>query len=350
MAQRERTPLARQLRAVARGGLKGLLAAALFLGTVEGAIRALSPTPRVQLVGREHVGQEVSDRGVPLWGAGAHPADGAWNAAVRARCRGGVSVLFAGDSVFTMTSGAPATVVAQEVSRRLPPSYCVYDASEAGYMPYQQVEAARLLADAVGGVDLVVFGVWKSGGRFVEVRPGTWMGLKWIPGPGDLAPQPPLPVPWWVHTRLLRFSDAWLYATAAVSATGMDSAVDPRDVALQDWGAASSWAAEVGAAAIFVHAADFSAPLRVTAPVQRADVQELTTFVQDAGQHWLQAAEVFLAAGLDRDDVGSDTCCHLSPRGHEALADALVPIVLALTRSGGGPPAEGDASPEPPGP
>lgn len=311
--------------ALAAGGLL------VGLGLGEGLLRWLDPTPRVQFVDLTAPDlTTVEDHGAVLWYTEDDPG------LVRGDCagQGAPTVLLAGDSVFKVPGidgildRRVRDVLQARLSDALGRPACVLDASQAGYVPHQQLAAARH-ATARHAVDVVVFQVWKVDRRYTRL--GTWLydvepfarDSGGVPiGPLDL----PDPLNRWLfdHSRLWR--------TVALAASPNAEAPRPFDASYVE---AMDWAQQVGLPLVMAEAAPLSGAIadylsrRVAGDLPYAEgwVVDLQAEATRRGVPYLLLAEALRDADLDQ--IRLDACCHLRPEGHRLVAEALVPPLLA---------------------
>ncbi len=303
--------------------LVGLAVSALvFLATVEGTFRAMNPVPRVQLVDLEARDITWVD-GHPVW------ADG-WEVPIPEDCptEGGRSVLLLGDSIAVQGADAPDTIGPQ-LARRLQDVWGVPVCAKVAARPGMPVESQLALARAVDPdleASVVVVLVWRASGS--SIRTGRWwIETTPIATDADGWPFPPLPLPDALHRPLLDASAAWRYATLALAAqreTDIPSEQRTHREILD-------WATSHDTPVVFAQMVPLDQPFGTP---WREDIWQKELGQALAGREgvvWFDAGDALAAAGVDVEAVRMDTCCHYLPPGHAAVADVLVPPVLAVT-------------------
>lgn len=297
-----------------------LLGLLVFAATAEIAVRALDPTPRIQVV-------RLSERDLrwigehPIWqDAGSVPTPDPCPAP------GGLSVLLVGDSI--AVSGAPPeqTIgprLATHLSERLGRPVCARVAARPGLPVAAQVALAKDL-DPEGTSDLVLMLVWRATGG--AVRAGDWW-IETTPIETDAEgwPPAPLPVPHALHEALVAHSAVWRYATLALSRKRQDDGPDQRRAhdALLAWAAAHDIPVAFGEMPPLDR--PFGEPwLKSTWKIM------LRSQMEASGRVWVDVSHALGARGEDVEVLRQDTCCHYLPPGHDAVAQVLAEAVAPV--------------------
>jgi len=322
-----RTPGRRVVPALLATAL-GLVAA---VGLAEGLVRVLQPVPRVQIV-RAPDGPQASIRelrvlhGQPVWVYGDSEArqDPGCDPGDRV-------VLMLGSSIFWGTSYEADEVVSARLDAALGPGWCVRNHAQPAFTGGPKLAVAKEVIPELRP-DVVLWEVWGNDPEGYVLLGGDAYNLtgRRVDGRGH-----PVLVPFLTEDqRAWAFEHSALFEYAAL-------ALAPREPDFQEarWRvhlderlpALKSLVDEVGARLVLVAAARLDQPFSQTIAKQ-AEPQHAFAKVQAwataQGVRWVDAAQGFEDAGLDVAAVAHDACCHLNPRGHEALARLLGPVVL----------------------
>jgi hypothetical protein len=205
------------------------------------------------------------------------------------------------------------------------PDACVLDGSWGGYEPVQQLAMLRWLATE-HHVDVAVVDVWKSDRRLRAVGDRLY-DAEAVAHAADGTPTPPLPLPHALHRWLLPRSRLWELATLTL-ASPSDPGRDPAEAYLE----ASAWSADHGVALVLAEAPPLDRPLATSAAERAAAPpdapwERLRAAAEGRGQRYVVLADALKGADVER--IRYDTCCHYVHEGHDLVARALLPHVLA---------------------
>jgi lysophospholipase L1-like esterase len=317
---------------VVRGLAALTLAACLFALTGELVVRALDPSPGVQIVRPREGTRGIAGfrvvHGEPLWtheGSGPRQDPGC---GPEAR-----TVLLLGSSILWGTGYAPEQVVSAHLQERLDPTrqrVCVRNHAQPAYVGSNKLAEARELIPRLRPA-VVVWEVWTSDPATYVVLDGVAYNMGQSRVDEDGFPVLVPGVPSVLHHALFRRSALWRYAN--LSQLRQDS-----EVYEARWRAhlatrmpeVARLTAEAGGALLLAFAPPLDRPFADFA----ADVIDKKRgywwargWADEAGVPWID-----LATELSGQDVGAlrhDPCCHFNPDGHAALAEALAPSIEA---------------------
>lgn len=308
------------------------VAAAAAVG--EATVRALHPTPRVQVVRGGHVPAPdvvaLGDlAGEPVWALPGSEARRAPDCAPDAR-----TVLLIGSSILWGTGYEADEVVSARLQERLDPTrsaWCVRNWAQPGYVGRQKVVTAldRITRDRPA---VVVFEVWANDVGDYDRLGADAIEVGKLRRDADGYPVLVPGVPAAVHHALFLHSALWRYATLAL-APADPGAYERHWRWLADEGLPAVLdATRAGGGRLLVVLAPFlDRPFAQSAAEHRDKLRGyvwVRAWAEGAGVEVVDLAERWTAR--DPSDLRHDPCCHYAPAGHDALAETLAPDVRAL--------------------
>lgn len=328
-------------------------AAALVLGLLvtlalaEGMLRALNPTPRVQIVRpgvRPGADTELAVgvsyallHGAPTWPSPEDAPRHHWECLDRPEASPRVLVL--GSSILAASGLTPEEAFSVDLEARLRAEGldpCVMNLSEGAYTFQSQRALAEEYIPKLRP-DLVIWEVWENSPHDFSIVDGAawrFQGMRLRGGLPDAFGLPPA-----VAGPLFRASRLYQYAAVALGPTDTGGLkrtwIDFGERRVPE---AEALVARGGADLLWVFCPRLDRPFAESAAERHAaEPPPLARHYADAAVA-MEAPRIYLEDLLvdDRvEDLRQDTCCHYAPAGQRRLAEVLAPLVLeAVSPSG----------------
>lgn len=314
------------------------LTTAIALIGAEIGIRVADPQPRRQIVrpGQEAKLEVRVSHGAPVWEQ---------HGTVTRRnldCEGDIDILLLGSSILFGTSLETADSIGPALEAalaRVGTTACVHNWAQPAFTAQGKLALAKEAFER-GVPDVVIWETWIGDANRYTLLGDTAYELTGYP-----ADEAGFPVVTWapsaIHQALFTRSRLWEYAVLATSSPSR-GAVD------------AAWEVVVGETLPELRAQTGDVPLilmpmpKLDRSFEQSSVDTLDpalfprydqvrkwTLRQGAGVELFEVAHALQAE--DHEALRLDSCCHYNQDGQRALAQALVPVVLAATLTSQGP-------------
>lgn len=303
----------------------------LTAATSEALVRAIHPTPRVQIVdpvASIKGGRAFRWKGdLPLW-----REDGTTGREACAGDPAGARVLMIGDSItFGIRLPIRDTLSYRLADQLQTPegsgAWCVQNFAQPGYGGEQKRDAA-LAAIATTRPDVLVWEVWENDPTMYKRVGDLAVDVGRIAVDAEGWPRSPAPLPAAVHHLAFTWSSAWRFATLSLvpadDAREQDSWRTRIPEALDD--VRRTQEAQGGKMVVWM-AARLWVPFADQVD-RRRRVQGYSSVDAWGARNGVPVVDMAAAwRGADPKSLGIDTCCHLNAEGIDLLARTLVPLI-----------------------
>ncbi len=309
---------------MARLALRFLLSILIFVVTAEVVVRVANPTVRHQVV-RQSEGLTLYEaHGQPVWEEGQSaerrhlqcPIDNP-EAAI---------TLTLGSSIFYGSGVEPADVFTQDLQEAYGTTRCVMNFAEPGFSMQNKLARAQEVLSSYPGAD-VLLEIWENDPHGYTMLGRSAYSLRTLPVDSGGYPRT-LGVPAPLNGFLFRHSKAYEYASLAVDAPPNPRSEDElwREIVVPQLDEMLALVRANGSSLRLMFMSKLSRPLNeqlgdgayAAYPVAR-------DWADRHGISWFEAAELLQDQAVE--EIRYDPCCHFNPKGHEVLAERLLPLL-----------------------
>jgi hypothetical protein len=304
-----------------------MLSLALFLVVVEGLVRLVDPTPRLQVVrggGQGH--HELSMlHGQPVW------AEPGTDARIAADCEAPRRAMLLGSSILYGTGYGPEDSVGQRVQEAVdvaaPDTWCVHNLAQAGFTSHGKLALAKAWIPRLKP-DVVVWELWTNEPGGFTMIAGDAYNLTGVPVDTRGYPAAPIPLPEAVHHVLFEHSKAWWYAT-------LTSLSRPRDAAEAAWRevhedtlpAVAELVAAYGGRLIMLSVPQLDRPFALSADEPYWQYAPVRAWAEREGHEYAVLAEAL--RDEDHEALRHDPCCHYNREGQQRVGRVIAELLQA---------------------